>query len=88
MAGMRLTVVDCGPLNPEANKLVAFAPGKVAVVTTVGIIEHPKHGLVLWDTGINDAAADPDRCEAHWGRGYAMPWAPMGIPGSTRSTRS
>ena len=44
MAGIRLTVVDCGPLNPEANMLVAFAPGKVAVVTTVGIIEHPKHG--------------------------------------------
>lgn len=69
MAGLRLTVVDCGPLNPEANKLVAFAPGKVEVVTTVGIIEHPKHGLILWDTGINHAVADPEQCDAYWGAG-------------------
>ena len=47
MAGLRLTVVDAGPLSPDKNKLVAFAPGTVSVPTTVGIIEHPKHGLIL-----------------------------------------
>ena len=59
MSGLRLTVVDAGPLHPDKNKLVAFAAsGVVAVPTTVGIIEHPRHGLILWDTGINDAVAD------------------------------
>ncbi len=70
MTGLRLTVVDAGPLNPDKNKLVAFASaGTVSVPTTVGIIEHPQHGLILWDTGINDAVADPDRGEAYWGPG-------------------
>ena len=70
MTGLRLTVVNAGPLNPDKNKLVAFASaGTVSVPTTVGIIEHPQHGLILWDTGINDAVADPDRGEAYWGPG-------------------
>ena len=70
MTGLRLTVVDAGPLNPDKNKLVAFASaGTISVPTTVGIIEHPQHGLILWDTGINDAVADPDRGEAYWGPG-------------------
>lgn len=65
MAGLRLTVVDAGPLRPDKNKLVAFASGgPVSVPTTVGIIEHPKHGLILWDTGINDIVADPDGINA------------------------
>lgn len=69
MAGLRLTVVNVGPLRPDKSKLVAFAPGVVEVPTTAGIIEHPKHGLILWDTGINDAVADPERGEAYWGAG-------------------
>jgi N-acyl homoserine lactone hydrolase len=69
MAGLRVTAIDAGPLNPDKNKLVAFAPGTVAVPTTVGIIEHPKHGLILWDTGINHAVADPERADAYWGAG-------------------
>ena len=31
----------------EKNKIVAFAPETVSIPTTIGIIEHPKHGLVL-----------------------------------------
>jgi N-acyl homoserine lactone hydrolase len=70
MSGLRLNVVDAGPLHPDKNKLVAFAPSApVAVPTTVGIIEHPRHGLVLWDAGINDAVADPERGEAYRGPG-------------------
>ncbi len=67
MPGLRVTAVNAGPLNPDKNKLVAFAPGTVSVPTTVGIIEHPKHGLILWDTGINHAVADPERADAYWG---------------------
>jgi N-acyl homoserine lactone hydrolase len=70
MPGLRLTVVDAGPLRPDKNKLVAFAAAEAVVVpTTVGIIEHPRHGLILWDTGINDVVADPERGEAYWGPG-------------------
>ncbi|WP_165943449.1 N-acyl homoserine lactonase family protein [Roseicella aquatilis] len=69
MSKLRLTVLDAGPLNPDKNKLVAFAPGRVAVPTTVGVIEHPRHGVVLWDTGISPVVADPDRGDAYWGAG-------------------
>jgi N-acyl homoserine lactone hydrolase len=70
MPGLRLTAVDAGPLRPDKNKLVAFAAAEAVVVpTTVGIIEHPRHGLILWDTGINDVVADPERGEAYWGPG-------------------
>ena len=79
MAGPRLTVVDAGPLNPDKSKLVAFAAGTVSVPTTVGIIQHPKHGLILWDTGINEAAADPDRVEAYWGPGLREAFGTQGF---------
>jgi hypothetical protein len=32
-----------------------------------GIIEHPEHGLVLWDTGVNHLVADPEEGEKYWG---------------------
>ena len=47
MSGLRLTVVDGGPCRLEKSKIVAFAPKTVSIPTTIGIIEHPKHGLVL-----------------------------------------
>ena len=47
MSGLRLTVVDGGPCRLEKSKIVAFAPETVSIPTTIGIIEHPKHGLVL-----------------------------------------
>ncbi|MGH7082660.1 MAG: hypothetical protein ACREFV_09360, partial [Acetobacteraceae bacterium] len=65
----RLTVLDAGPLEPDRNKLVAFASGRAPVPTTVGVIEHPAHGLVLWDTGINHLVADPERGDDYWGPG-------------------
>ena len=37
--------------------------------TTAAVIEHPKFGVVLWDTGINDAVADPARADDYWGKG-------------------
>jgi CRP-like cAMP-binding protein len=53
MGGLQLTAVDAGPFRLERSKLVPFAQGMVSIPTTVGIIQHPKHGLVLWDTGVN-----------------------------------
>ncbi len=81
MSNLRLTAIDAGPINCEKSKLVAFAPGMVEAPTTVGIIEHPKHGLILWDTGMNDAVADPDRGDAYWGAGLR---AAFGTHGFTR----
>lgn len=69
MTGVRMTVVDAGPLTLAKGKLVMFAPGEVTVPSTVAIFEHPDHGIVLWDTGINHAVADPERADAYWGTG-------------------
>ena len=64
-----MTAVNVGPLSAATKLLVAFAEGNVDVPTTAAIIEHPRHGLILWDTGINDAVADPERGDAYWGAG-------------------
>lgn len=69
MSGLRVTAFNVGPLNCATKLLVAFADGMVDAPTTAALIEHPKHGLILWDTGINDAVADPDRGDAYWGPG-------------------
>jgi glyoxylase-like metal-dependent hydrolase (beta-lactamase superfamily II) len=61
--------------------LVALTSGVVKVPTTVGIIEHPKHGLILWDTGINGIVADPERGDEYWGPGLR---AAFGTHGFTR----
>jgi glyoxylase-like metal-dependent hydrolase (beta-lactamase superfamily II) len=76
-----MTVVDAGPLTLEKAKLVAFAEGQVSVPTTVAIFQHPAHGVILWDTGCNDAVADPDRAESYWGIGIK---AAFGAHGFTR----
>src|SRR5277367_1504816 len=69
MSGLRTTAVNVGPLSPATKLLVAFAEGRVDAPTTAAIIEHPRHGLILWDTGINDAVADPERGDSYWGAG-------------------
>jgi N-acyl homoserine lactone hydrolase len=69
MVEITLSIVDCGPLNLEKNKLVAFGKGMLSIPTVVGIIHHSKHGLILWDTGINHIVADPEAAEAYWGAG-------------------
>ncbi|SEC99231.1 N-acyl homoserine lactonase family protein [Bradyrhizobium erythrophlei] len=69
MTKLKMTAMNVGPLGGAKNLLVAFAPGNVETPTTSAIIEHPKHGIVLWDTGVNDAVADPDRANDYWGSG-------------------
>jgi N-acyl homoserine lactone hydrolase len=69
MSGLRTTAVNVGPLSPATKLLVAFAEGQTDAPTTAAIIEHPRHGLILWDTGINEAVADPERGDAYWGAG-------------------
>lgn len=81
MSGLRMSAMNVGPLSCAKNLLVAFAQGTVDVPTTSVVIEHPKHGIVLWDTGINDAVADPDRGDEYWGAGLR---AAFGTNGFTR----
>ena len=69
MPGLKMSAMNVGPISCAKNLLVAFAPGNVDIPTTSVVIEHPKHGLVLWDTGINEAVADPERGDAYWGPG-------------------
>ena len=65
MPGLKMSAMNVGPISCAKNLLVAFAQGNVDIPTTSVVIEHPKHGLVLWDTGINEAVADPERGDAY-----------------------
>ncbi|ADG06007.1 N-acyl homoserine lactonase family protein [Kyrpidia tusciae] len=67
--GVKVTVVDCGPLNIDKGILMTGASGMVSVPTSVWILEHPKQGLILFDTGVNYQVSDPELAERHWGPG-------------------
>ncbi|MBX6378735.1 MAG: N-acyl homoserine lactonase family protein [Clostridia bacterium] len=67
--GLRVTAVDCGPFTIDKGILMSLATGKVACPSTVWIIEHPRQGLILFDTGINYQVADPEAAERYWGPG-------------------
>ena len=69
MPNLRMSAMNVGPLTCAKNLLVAFAPGTVDAPTTSVVIEHPEHGVVLWDTGINEAVAGPERGDEYWGPG-------------------
>src|SRR6201987_1434921 len=79
MTGLRMSAMNVGPLSVDANLLVAFAPGHLEIPTTAAVILHPTHGVVLWDTGINGAVANPDRREAYWGANVATAFAPHAL---------
>jgi N-acyl homoserine lactone hydrolase len=79
MANLRMSAMNVGPLSCDKNLLVAFAPGHVDVPTTAAVIDHPTHGVVLWDTGINDAVADPDRGDDYWGPGLRTAFGTQGF---------
>jgi N-acyl homoserine lactone hydrolase len=67
--GLRVTAVDCGPLEIDKGILMTGAQGVVSAPTAVYIIEHPKHGVILYDTGVNYNIADPEAAEKYWGPG-------------------
>jgi N-acyl homoserine lactone hydrolase len=76
MPGLKMSAMNVGPLSCDKNLLVAFAPGHVEVPTTSAVFEHPQHGVVLWDTGINEAVADPDRADDYWGANVRAAFGP------------
>ncbi|MBE3561530.1 MAG: N-acyl homoserine lactonase family protein [Ktedonobacteraceae bacterium] len=68
-ATIRLTTVDAGPLTLAKGILLSMAQGTITIPTAVWIIEHPKHGPILFDTGVNYNVADPEAAERYWGPG-------------------
>ncbi|CAK6481100.1 N-acyl homoserine lactonase family protein [Peribacillus castrilensis] len=68
-AGVRVTAVDCGPLKLDKGIFVTGASGMISAPSSVWIIEHPKKGVILFDTGINYNVADPESAIKHWGPG-------------------
>lgn len=57
---VRLTVCDAGPLAVDRSDLMVGESGPVTVPSTVVVIEHAQHGLILFDTGINHRVADQE----------------------------
>src|SRR5690606_34609334 len=78
-ARLRLTTVDAGPFTMSKADLMYGAEGTVTVPSTVVVIEHPGHGLVLFDTGINHHVADPEAAEAYWGPGLREAYGAQGF---------
>ncbi len=66
---LRLTVCDAGPLTLDRSDLMVGASGPLTVPSTVVVIEHDRHGLVLFDTGVNHRVADDAGAAEQWGPG-------------------
>lgn len=79
MTGLKISAMNVGPLSCDKNLPVALAPGHVDVPTTSAVIIHPTHGVLLWDTGINDVVSDPDRGEEYSGPGLRAAFGTHGF---------
>jgi N-acyl homoserine lactone hydrolase len=66
---VRLTVCDAGPFTLDRSDLMVGSTGPLTVPSTVVVIEHPSHGLVLFDTGVNHRVADGAGADEQWGPG-------------------
>lgn len=69
MSNLKMTVLDVGPMTFAKNLIVSLAPGDVTIPTTAAVFEHAERGIIVWDTGINHAVADPERRSDYWGPG-------------------
>lgn len=69
MSGPKMTAVTTGTFTLEKSKLMMFAPGTVTIPILCGIFQHPKHGVILWDTGCWEDVAEPDGPNHYWGEG-------------------
>src|SRR5713226_3654393 len=78
-ATVRMTAVDAGPLTLAKGILLSMAQGTITIPTAVWIIEHPRHGLILFDTGINYHVADPEAAERYWGPGIRDAFGAQGF---------
>ncbi|MFJ9821083.1 N-acyl homoserine lactonase family protein [Streptomyces sp. NPDC101151] len=74
-----MTVVDAGPFTMPKAALLHGAQGTITVPSTVAVIEHAVHGLILFDTGVNHRVADPEAAEAYWGPGLRSAYGAQGF---------
>ncbi len=79
MTGLRFTTVDVAPLNVPQGFLHALAPGEIQIPTAAFIIEHPKHGVILFDTDMHPAISDADEAQRHFGEGIRDAFGAQGI---------
>ncbi len=63
---LRVTAVNCGSMTLDKGILMTGTSGEITIPTAAYIIEHPRHGLMLFDTGLNYHGADPEEAEIHW----------------------
>lgn len=67
--GLRLTAVTTGMLTLDKGLLTMLQSGTIKAPVPVYIAEHPRKGLILFDTGVSHRCADdPDK---HWAPGLA-----------------
>lgn len=76
---LRLSVFDAGPFVLDRSDLMAGASGPLTVPSTVVVIEHVRHGLVLFDTGVNHRVADDQGAAEHWGPGVRERYGASGF---------
>ncbi|HEY6743559.1 MAG TPA: N-acyl homoserine lactonase family protein [Lapillicoccus sp.] len=76
---IRLTAFDAGPFSLDRGDLMVGLSGRATVPSTVVLIEHGRHGLVLFDHGVNHRVADPELAEAHWGPGLRERYGATGF---------
>lgn len=69
MSGLRFTTVDTGPLRLPRGFMLSLAEGTIEIPTASFIIEHPRQGLVVFDTGLHHSISDPEAAERHFGHG-------------------
>lgn len=68
--GLKLWQMNSGVLDLDKGWLTAMSGTgtKITVPVTMAVIQHPKHGLVVFDTGNNVAVSD-GKCAEYWGAG-------------------
>ena len=76
---VQITVLDAGPFTIDRSGLMHGASGSITVPSTVVLIEHGRHGLILFDTGVNHRIADADHAASHWGAGLREAYGATGF---------
>ena len=87
-ARVRLTVCDAGPFTLDRSDLMVGARGPLTVPSTVVVIEHPSHGLVLFDTGSTTASPTVRALTSPGGRACVSVTGQRCSRASTRWTHS
>ncbi|MFT3973774.1 MAG: N-acyl homoserine lactonase family protein [Amaricoccus sp.] len=67
MPKLRMLTVDTGRCRVPKAHMYEMAEGMIDIPSPVNIIEHHKHGLILFDTGLNHAISDSELSVERYG---------------------